>query len=44
MRCQNRLPGYFANRWVPYEDEKGPEKALEKDLEIERGHGFGIGR
>jgi hypothetical protein len=24
--------------------EKGPEKALEKDLEIERGHGFGIGR
>ncbi len=24
--------------------EKGPEKALEKDVEIERGHGFGIGR
>jgi len=24
--------------------EKSPEKALEKDLEIERGHGFGLGR
>jgi len=23
--------------------EKGPEKALEKDLEIERGHGLGLG-
>ncbi len=24
--------------------EKGPEKAVEKDLKIDRGHGFGIGR